>query len=137
MAASRDQEAPEEPGAELLKILMQFRADGEKIGGEPVWAERVAEIFSQLPQEVLTPLASRIKEAVAKDTRNFEEFCKRHGLTPAEQKLVTSIADGMSVPEHAAACGISVNTARVHMQRVLEKTRTSRQTDLLRKLLKP
>ena len=118
----------------IRPFLNQFRGDGIKISSEPVWAERVEKIFANLPEETLDDIVSRIRQSSENQLVDFTAFGETHGLTPAEIKLVDSIAGGLSVPEHAEAHDISVNTARVHMQRVLEKTGSRRQTDLLRKV---
>ncbi|ASK89924.1 helix-turn-helix transcriptional regulator [Sphingorhabdus sp. SMR4y] len=119
----------------LRPFLNQFRGDGVKISSEPIWSERVEEIIANLPAETLDGIVSRIRQSSENQIVDFAAFGEAHGLTPAEIKLVDSIVGGLSVPEHAECHGISVNTARVHMQRVLEKTGSRRQTDLLRKVL--
>ncbi|WP_299321746.1 helix-turn-helix transcriptional regulator [Parasphingopyxis sp.] len=113
----------------------QLRIDGEKIGSEPVWSDRVAEIFDILPDDLVPDINARLIQGRGSEITDFKNFGQRYGLTAAEVKIVESIAEGLSVPDHAAANGISVNTARVHMQRVLEKTGARRQTDLLRLVL--
>ncbi len=118
----------------IRPFLNQFRGDGVKISAEPVWSERIEEILANLPSEVLGGIVSRIRQSSENQLIDFDAFGETHGLTPAEIKMVDSIVGGLSVPQHAEAQGISVNTARVHMQRVLEKTGSSRQTDLLRKV---
>lgn len=126
---------PQQVTDEVLQSLRELRFDGIRIGSEPVWADRLAEIAGQLPPEVLQDLAGRARRALGDRMIDFATFSTQHGLTPAEMLLVESVSEGRSVPEHAEAAGISVNTARVHMQRVLEKTGSHRQTDLLRMLL--
>ncbi|WP_417623022.1 helix-turn-helix transcriptional regulator [Parasphingorhabdus sp.] len=118
----------------IRPFLNQFRGDGVKISSEPVWAERVEEIMANLPDDTLDDIVSRLRQSSENQFIDFAAFGEAHGLTPAETRLVDSIAGGLSVPEHAEANDISVNTARVHMQRVLEKTGSKRQTDLLRKV---
>ncbi|MEM8695745.1 MAG: helix-turn-helix transcriptional regulator [Pseudomonadota bacterium] len=113
----------------------QLRIDGEKIGSEPVWSDRATEIFDNLPDGLVADLNTRLIRGRGSEIIDFKNFGQRYGLTAAEVKIVESIAEGLSVPDHAAANGISVNTARVHMQRVLEKTGARRQTDLLRLVL--
>lgn len=53
------------------------------------------------------------------------------GLTPAEARLASSLASGRSLQESAAWLGISVLTARTHLKRVLQKTGTHRQSELV------
>ena len=47
----------------------------------------------------------------------------------------SALADGLSLNEIAAAHGCSVQTARTHMKRILQKTGTNRQAELVRLLL--
>jgi DNA-binding CsgD family transcriptional regulator len=54
------------------------------------------------------------------------------GLTPAEGALVTELLGGRRVEEAAVALHISTHTARTQLKRVLAKTGTGRQPDLLR-----
>lgn len=132
-----DEEKPESTADQidsLRPFLNQFRGDGIKISSEPVWAARAEEILANLPKDTLDGIVSRIRQSNDNQLIDFAAFGEAHGLTPAELKMVDSIVGGLSVPEHAKAYGISVNTARVHMQRVLEKTGSNRQTDLLRKV---
>lgn len=58
-----------------------------------------------------------------------------HGLTATEAELAASIAEGKTLAEFAAARGSSEQTARTHLKRILEKTETGRQADLVRVLL--
>jgi DNA-binding CsgD family transcriptional regulator len=60
---------------------------------------------------------------------------KLYRLTPRERKLVQMILEGYTVIDAATELGISINTARTHMKRIYTKTRTERQTDLVRVLL--
>ena len=53
------------------------------------------------------------------------------GLTPAEALLASELARGFSLDEAARHLGISRNTARVHLQAIFTKTRTTRQAELL------
>ena len=118
--------------ARMLKSLGQARYDGITLASEPVWIDRLAEILDQLPDDTVNALAARVDNARGAELVDFDEMAKVFGLTPAETKIVESVVEGLSVPEHAERHAISVNTARVHMQRVLSKTNTRRQTDLLR-----
>lgn len=62
-------------------------------------------------------------------------LCHLYGLTPAEARVAARIAQGASVDEIAAALSVAVSTVRTHLHRVLEKTGTSRQAELVRLLL--
>lgn len=58
-----------------------------------------------------------------------------HGLTPTEAELAASLAEGRTLADFAAARGSSEATARTHLKRILDKTQTKRQADLVRLLL--
>ena len=55
-------------------------------------------------------------------------------LTPAEARLAQHLMLGMSLPEAAEKIGVSHNTVKTQLRRVLEKTETRRQCDLIRVL---
>jgi len=56
-------------------------------------------------------------------------------LTPTEAELAAALAEGRTLAEFAEARGCSEQTGRTHLKRILEKTGTSRQADLVRVLL--
>ncbi|GLQ57209.1 helix-turn-helix domain-containing protein [Devosia nitrariae] len=57
------------------------------------------------------------------------------GLSEAQTRLATHIAEGLTLPDAAAAMGVTLNTARTHLQRIYEKTGVHHQTALVRVLL--
>ncbi|WP_263367217.1 helix-turn-helix transcriptional regulator [Edaphobacter bradus] len=57
------------------------------------------------------------------------------GLTPAEARIADMLAGGREVGEIAARSGITLETARFHVKRVLTKTGARRQTELVRLML--
>ncbi|QSQ11009.1 helix-turn-helix transcriptional regulator [Myxococcus landrumensis] len=58
-----------------------------------------------------------------------------HGLTSVESLLASELAQGKTLAEFAEHRGCSEQTARTHLKRVLEKTGTRRQAELVRLLL--
>lgn len=64
-----------------------------------------------------------------------ELLTKIHALTPTEAALASALAEGRSLADFAEARGSSEETARTHLKRILEKTGTHRQADLVRVLL--
>ncbi|MBX3220950.1 MAG: hypothetical protein KF795_10545 [Labilithrix sp.] len=58
-----------------------------------------------------------------------------YGLTATEALLACAIAEGHTLANFASKRGCSEDTARTHLKRILEKTGTSRQADLVRVLL--
>jgi DNA-binding CsgD family transcriptional regulator len=57
-------------------------------------------------------------------------------LTPREAELASLLSAGHSVESAAAVMVIGLATARLHLRRVLQKTRTSRQAELVRLLVR-
>jgi DNA-binding CsgD family transcriptional regulator/PAS domain-containing protein len=60
-----------------------------------------------------------------------EAFAKLYGLTGSELRVLLAMAPGLSVKEAAGVLGISETTAKTHLQHTYEKTRTSKQTELM------
>lgn len=129
-----DDETPEAKREALLNAFRALNVDGLRIDDHIGWVHRMRAIIGGLPEEDIDGMLARIRMAKGENGVSLEAFALEHGLTPSESLLVTSISEGLSVPEHAERIGITVNTARVHMQRTLEKTGARRQTDLLRML---
>lgn len=58
-----------------------------------------------------------------------------YGLSRAEARLAAGLMQGKSLDETAGELGISIHTGRTHLKRVLSKTSTRRQGELIRLLL--
>ncbi|MBI4724402.1 MAG: helix-turn-helix transcriptional regulator [Rhodomicrobium sp.] len=58
-----------------------------------------------------------------------------YGLTPAESRLLNVLVTGASIREAAGKLGVAQVTARNHLARVMTKTGTKRQVDLVRLVL--
>lgn len=63
------------------------------------------------------------------------KLCQLFDLTPAEGRVCVLLAGGKPPREIAAALGITLNTVRTHIKRILAKTETSRLPELVRLLL--
>jgi DNA-binding CsgD family transcriptional regulator/PAS domain-containing protein len=61
-----------------------------------------------------------------------ELFEKRFGISPAECRVLAMLIQGMTVRETATVLGISEPTTRTHLQKLLQKTGTNRQSTLIR-----
>jgi DNA-binding CsgD family transcriptional regulator len=61
-------------------------------------------------------------------------FAQLFDFTPAEARLAASIVAGMTVKETAVSSGREISTLRWHLKQIFAKTRTSRQTELVRLL---
>jgi DNA-binding CsgD family transcriptional regulator len=55
-----------------------------------------------------------------------------YGLTAAEAALTDEIVRGRGLQAAADALGVTLTTARTHLQRVFQKTQTHRQAELVR-----
>jgi DNA-binding CsgD family transcriptional regulator len=62
---------------------------------------------------------------------SFDTFATSHRLTVAETRVLRQVVAGKSLTAAAQDLHISEPTARTHMSRVLDKTGTKRQTELL------
>ena len=56
------------------------------------------------------------------------------GLTPAEARLLLALSNGQSLREYSEEYHVTRNTARTHLKSLFAKTRTSKQSDLVRLL---
>ena len=61
-----------------------------------------------------------------------EAFAKLYGLTTSELCVLLAMAPDLSVKEAAEVLGIGETTAKTHLQHILGKTGTSKQTELMR-----
>lgn len=59
-----------------------------------------------------------------------------YGLTPAEARLATAIAEGKRLEEIADTFSVSQTTVSFHLQNLFRKTQTSRQSDLVALLIR-
>jgi DNA-binding CsgD family transcriptional regulator len=64
-----------------------------------------------------------------------EAFAKLYGLTAGELRVLLALAPGLSVREAADMLGIRESTSKTHLQRIFQKTGTSKQTELMRLLM--
>lgn len=61
----------------------------------------------------------------------FQEIGRSFGLTPAELRLAHRVASGHTLKSTAAALGISITTARHHLQQIFGKTGARQQSQLV------
>jgi len=64
-----------------------------------------------------------------------EALRELYGLTPAEARLASLLAEGVGLPEAAGQLGISRETAKSTLHTIFAKTDTRRQSELVRRLL--
>lgn len=65
-----------------------------------------------------------------------EAFAQLYSLTQAELRVAMAMVPGATPQGAAEALGISCNTVKTHLQRIFEKTSTSRQSDLVALMLR-
>ncbi len=63
----------------------------------------------------------------------IQHFAARFGLTAGETRVLAEIIAGNGLPAAAARLNITEATVRTHTYRILEKTETNRQTELIRR----
>lgn len=57
------------------------------------------------------------------------------GLTPTEARIATKVANGLSLAEIAGELRLGMGTVRWHVKRIMSRTETSRQAELVRMIL--
>jgi DNA-binding CsgD family transcriptional regulator len=60
---------------------------------------------------------------------------KLYKLTPAEGRIADLLLEGLEVREVSQRLGVTLETARFHVKRVLAKTGVRRQSELVRLML--
>lgn len=65
-----------------------------------------------------------------------EAFAQLYCLTAAELRVAMAMVPGSCAQSAAETLGISSNTVKTHLQRIFEKTETSRQADLIALMLR-
>lgn len=68
-------------------------------------------------------------ESVQESRSNL--IARIYGLTPAETRVLDSILSGTGLAHAARQIGVSLTTARTHLQRIFDKTGTGRQAELV------
>ncbi|GGI32898.1 helix-turn-helix transcriptional regulator [Bradyrhizobium guangdongense] len=62
-------------------------------------------------------------------------FARLYGLTEGELRVLNALLPGLSLSEAAALMGISEATVKTHLHRIFNKTKTSRQAELIHLLM--
>ena len=109
--------------------LMPVRTTTPLVLGAGTGVTRTAWLTTEggMPHVLLAdqrPLAGRIEPAALV-----------YGLSASQGRLAVALCEGQSVPDFARASGITTNTARTHLRRMLDKVGASSQTGLVRALL--
>lgn len=83
-------------------------------------------LLEQRPVAILT--LTGLEERLLRDT---SAAARHFQLTPAELKLATALAEGITLAEFSERCALSIHTARNQLKSVFWKTGTSRQSELV------
>lgn len=78
------------------------------------------------------PLSVMLSLPDSRTDFDVDDIAALFELSPAEARLTSALAGGASITEYAQARGIATGTARVQLNRILSKTGTQRQADLVR-----
>jgi DNA-binding CsgD family transcriptional regulator len=124
-------------GAEGQPTLDRRSLRLERANGEPV----AATLLALRPQNVLgifgtstLALLAIYEPAISAEVDPFL-LSTTFDLTPAEARVASHLAAGRNLKEIARHLGVQTNTVRTHLNNVLAKTGTHRQSDLVRVLL--
>jgi DNA-binding CsgD family transcriptional regulator len=150
IAKSRLSAAGSQETSQLERLLHGAARTGSGRGVESGGALRVERPSMRKPLGVLvTPIRTKddyllrgracavvfLSDPEAPVDSQAELLQRTYGLTPAEARFCSVFVQGRSVSETARELKITVQTARVYLKRVLSKTDTHRQGDLMRLLL--
>ena len=95
----------------------------------PLAATRAAAVF-----DIDRPAAAVfVVDPAAGLDAQIQHFAARFGLTVAEARVLAEIIGGDGILAAAARLKVTEATARTHAQRILAKTGTTRQTELIRR----
>jgi DNA-binding CsgD family transcriptional regulator len=135
------------PQAKVLEVLIReaARPEADQIRGRamslrrPSFRRPYAVLVSPL-KRVFFPVGNPAAVVLVTDPErklppgtDYRLACQ-FGLTPAEGRIA-AIACDKTVEEAAAEFSIGIATARAHVRKILLKTGSNRQTDLVRTLL--
>ena len=91
---------------------------------------------SSIDGQALPAVAVFISDPEYKSPAPVDILQQLYGLTPAESRLATALADGLSLDAASEMLHISRNTARAHLRAIFSKTGVTQQTMLVSLLLK-
>lgn len=104
---------------------------------KPAYSILITPVLTQIPflgcsQPAASIVVSDPASAARSDVIRLQQA---FGLTRAEARVASRLAAGASLRDVSEQLAISIHTARTHVKRILGKTDTSRQSDLIRKIL--
>jgi DNA-binding CsgD family transcriptional regulator len=133
------------PIGTMLPEIIASAGDGDAAVGaislalsappEP-WLAHILPLTSGIRREAgiaYSAVAAVFVQKASIDTSSaLETMFEFYQLTPGELRVLTALSQDSGIPAVSAAIGISESTVKTHLQRLFEKTRTSRQADLVK-----
>jgi DNA-binding CsgD family transcriptional regulator/PAS domain-containing protein len=113
--------------------LVSVRRASGRAPYELLVASLRAELFYLRAQRIA--VAVFIRDPASSTKPRPDDLRALYDLTPAQAQLAALLAGGESLDEIARALGLSINTIRDRVKQVFERTETSRQADLVRRLV--
>jgi DNA-binding CsgD family transcriptional regulator len=101
-----------------LRSLIALRAPGMRL------SIAVVPLRGQ-PARANGPIAMFFSRASVCDALMLCFFARSHGLTPAEEQVLTILCQGYSAPEIAAQLNVAVSTVRSHVRSLCTKTHSN------------
>ncbi|MBE1204069.1 helix-turn-helix transcriptional regulator [Aminobacter carboxidus] len=117
------------PGSRAFSI---HRSSGEALGLVVRPAPHSAKLHAPLRGAALVIIADAGSTVAPQPAILVRLF----GLTPAEAELAALMGQGLDLYDASAALGVTKNTAKAHLRMVFSKTGVSRQSELVRLLLR-
>jgi DNA-binding CsgD family transcriptional regulator len=85
----------------------------------------------ELLQSSKAAVAVFLRDPVQRPVFAVEAFTEFYKLSPAEARVAAALSQGGGLPSVCGILGIAQTTAKTHLQRIFEKTGTSRQAELI------
>jgi len=96
---------------------------------------RMREILNQLDDNLIREFFVPDEDNLDGEADSWEtavrQIAGEHHFTPAEQRVLVNLCRGLSVSDQAERLEVSRNTVRTHLQRLMIKSGTHSQTELM------
>lgn len=120
---------------DIRKLAIDLGLFDMDLAPEPLILDRIAEVLEQLPEQASQRVIQALQSASDGSSRDPNAFITKHGISKTEARLLENLSQGKTVVQYAGDADVSINTARTHMRRLLEKTGATGQLDLVRMYL--
>lgn len=129
--AIRRHATPDHAGDPAWPILVQTET-GEMLN----LIVRNAEINARLDHPLEGAALITISDAGSTDAPSPRTLAMLYGLTPCESRLAALLGQGLDLDTASERLGIAKNTAKAHLRMIFAKTRVTRQSSLVRLVLR-